>query len=207
MTSQPPDARPGPSLSPPQPLARPSPGSSSNRGRPASVNLSYSTLNLTGFALVLRDPSPSPVATDSLTRVEVQSLRIQDLWPHRRLRGGKSLYKQEKGHILISAALPGLLVPWQPWTPAHLEPRQARGLVSPPALGRAQAARPLKPRASSCEALPRPAGPGRARPPLPLACHRSRPHALALPRFYTFLLQSDFYEVFLNEQSSAASFS
>lgn len=147
------------------------------------------------------------MATDSLTCVEVQSLRIQDLWPHRRLQGGKSLYKQEKGHILISAALPGLLVPWQPWTPAHLEPSQARSLASPSALGTAQVMRPLKPRASSREALPRPAGPGQAWPPLPLACRQSRPHASAFPRFYTFLLQSDFYEVFLNEQSLAASFS
>lgn len=110
--------------------------------------------------------------------------------------------------MVFSAAPPG---PWQPRTPnpfqlPHREPHPAKGLAS-----------------SQPQAQPRPPGrwflrslaSGRGAGTSRAYFFRSSPAVSQgpaprppLPRFYTFLLlQSDFYEVFLNEQSLAASFS
>lgn len=91
-----------------RPLACPDPTSPPTGPQLLLVDASQLS-SLTGFALISesRDPSSPPVATDAFTRMKSQLLRIQDLVPHGRPQGSKSLCKQERGHILISAAPPG----------------------------------------------------------------------------------------------------
>lgn len=95
-----PGQQPGPRLPPPWPLACPDPTSPPTGSQLLLVDVSsLSSLNGSTLIFESRDLSSTPVATDAFTRMKSQLLWIQDLVPHGRPQGSKSLCKQERKAI------------------------------------------------------------------------------------------------------------